>query len=93
MMFHREGERVVVIASNMGAADDPSWCVNLRADPQVSVEIGDERYAATAHVLAGEDRAAVWGRIQAAYPFFVEHEESAGAREIPLVELVRVGEG
>ena len=90
MMFHREGERLVVLGSNMGAADDPSWCVNLRAEPRVGVEIRDQQYAATAHVLTGEDHAAVWGRIQAAYPFFVEHEKSAGSREIPVVELVRV---
>lgn len=89
MMFHREGERLFVIGSNMGAPHDPSWCVNLRATPRVTVETGDERYAATAQVLGGADREGVWDRIRAAYPFFVDHEEAAGSREIPVVELVR----
>ncbi len=61
MMFHREDGRLFVIASNVGAPRDPDWCVNLRADPAVTVEVGDEdgspSYGATASVISGEDRA------------------------------------
>lgn len=95
MMFHREDGRVFVIASNVGAASDPEWCLNLRADPAVTVEVGDEdgspSYAATASVIGGEDRAAVWAHITALYPFFTDHERQAAPREIPVVELTRAG--
>jgi deazaflavin-dependent oxidoreductase (nitroreductase family) len=95
MMFHREDGRTFVIASNVGAASDPEWCLNLRAHPAVTVEVGDEpgspAYAATASVLEGDDRAAVWSRIVALYPFFADHQEQAVPREIPVVELTRVG--
>ena len=92
MMFHREDGRLFVIASNVGAPHDPDWCLNLRRRPAVTVEAGDEpgspAYAATASVLAGQDRAAVWGRITELYPFFLEHQRKT-AREIPVVELSR----
>jgi deazaflavin-dependent oxidoreductase (nitroreductase family) len=90
MMFHREEGRLFVIASNVGAPRDPDWCLNLRAQPAVTVEVGDQDgsppYAATASVLEGEDRAAVWARIAELYPFFVDHQTKA-PREIPVVEL------
>src|SRR6185437_51741 len=39
MMFHRDGDRVLVIASNVGAAAHPDWYRNLAADPHVRAEI------------------------------------------------------
>jgi deazaflavin-dependent oxidoreductase (nitroreductase family) len=90
MMFHRENGRLFVIASNIGAPRDPDWCLNLREEPAVTVEVGDQEgspaYAATASVLEGDDRAAVWARIAELYPFFVDHQTKA-PREIPVVEL------
>jgi deazaflavin-dependent oxidoreductase (nitroreductase family) len=88
MMFHPAGERVMVIASNAGASRHPDWFHNLVANPDVTVEIGDERYAATAAPLTGADRERAWDEIKAAYPFFADHEVKAG-REIPVVTLTR----
>jgi deazaflavin-dependent oxidoreductase (nitroreductase family) len=88
MMFHREGERLYVIASNVGAPEDPQWFRNLVADPAVTVEIGDERYAATAVPLEGDDYARTWATITAAYPFFADHQAGT-ERRIPVVSLVR----
>jgi deazaflavin-dependent oxidoreductase (nitroreductase family) len=87
MMFHRDGEHLYVIASNSGATRDPDWYRNLVADPRVTVEIGDETYAATATPLAGDEHERVWTDIKRAYPFFVEHEARAD-RVIPVIELV-----
>ncbi len=71
MMFHREGSRLV--------------------DPRVAVEVADHDdgrpYAATAHPLEGDERAEVWARIVALYPFFADHERAAAPRVIPVVEL------
>ena len=60
MMFHRDGDRVLVIASNVGAAAHPDWYLNLVADPHVTVEIGDETYPALATPTEGADRERVW---------------------------------
>jgi len=90
MMFHREDDRLFVIASNSGAPRHPAWYGNLVADPDVVVEVGEETYQARATPLEGGEHARVWAAITAAYPFFREHAERAG-RTIPVVELVRAG--
>ncbi|MBF6174006.1 nitroreductase/quinone reductase family protein [Nocardia blacklockiae] len=88
MMFHRDGDRVLVIASNRGAPRHPQWYLNLAADPAVTVELGDETYSATAEPLHGADYDRVWADIKRDNPFFAEHEAQAG-RTIPVVALRR----
>jgi deazaflavin-dependent oxidoreductase (nitroreductase family) len=88
MMFHPDGDRVLVMASNAGARKPPDWYANLSANPSVRVEIGDESYPATATVLTGDERARLWAGITAANPFFLDHEKKA-EREIPVVALAR----
>jgi len=89
MMFHRDGERVLVIASNIGAAAHPDWYRNLAVDPHVTVEIGDERYPAIATPTEGADYERVWTLIKETYPFFADHEVKAAPRAIPVVALTR----
>jgi deazaflavin-dependent oxidoreductase (nitroreductase family) len=89
MMFHRDGDRVLVIASNIGAAAHPDWYLNLVADPHVTVEIGDESYPALATPTEGADRDRVWTLIKQTYPFFADHEQKAAPRAIPVVALTR----
>ncbi len=92
MMFHMDGGRLLVIASNIGAPRHPDWYLNLVVDPQVVVEVGSERFDATAAPLAGEERERVWTMLKQTYPFFAEHEAKT-SREIPVVALTRTGEG
>lgn len=88
MMFHPDGDRVLVMASNAGARKPPDWYANIRANPSVRVEIGDESYPTTATALTGDERARLWAEITAANPFFTDHEKKA-EREIPVVALAR----
>jgi deazaflavin-dependent oxidoreductase (nitroreductase family) len=93
MMFHRDGDRVLVIASNIGAPRHPDWYLNLVAHPEVTVEVGDESGTprrAVARTLEGDERTPVWEMLKATYPFFAEHER-ATARTIPVVALDRSG--
>jgi len=86
MMFHRDDDRLLVIASNAGAAKDPVWFGNLVREPRVTVEVGDDRYEALATVLTGDEREQMWAMLKEAYPFFADHERQAG-RLIPVVAL------
>jgi len=88
MMFERDGDRVLVMASNAGATKAPDWYHNLVADPHVTVEIGDEAYQAVAVVTEGAERERLWSMITDNYAFFVEHQGKAG-RDIPVVALER----
>jgi deazaflavin-dependent oxidoreductase (nitroreductase family) len=95
MMFHRDGDRVLVIASNIGAPRHPDWYLNLEADPEVTVEVGDESGAprrAAARTLEGAEREPVWEMLKVTYPFFAEHERKT-TRTIPVVALEPRQEG
>jgi deazaflavin-dependent oxidoreductase (nitroreductase family) len=89
MMHHRDGDRLLVIASNVGAPDHPDWYLNLVANPRVTVEVGDETYEALATPLSGAERDEVWAMIKETYPFFADHEAKT-TRTIPVVALTRV---
>ncbi len=89
MMFHRDGGRMLVVASNVGAPKHPDWYRNLVADPRVIVEVGDETYPAVATTLEGAERARAWSMLKESYPFFASHEAST-VRIIPVVALTRV---
>jgi deazaflavin-dependent oxidoreductase (nitroreductase family) len=88
MMFIRDGDRLLVIASNMGAPKHPDWYLNLVASPQVRVEAEGESFPAMATPAAGQDRDRLWAMLKEQYPFFADHEATAG-RAIPVVALTR----
>ncbi|MEU6186436.1 nitroreductase family deazaflavin-dependent oxidoreductase [Nocardia sp. NPDC047038] len=88
LMFHHDGDRLLVVASNIGAPKHPDWYVNLRENPRVTVEVGEESYPALAAPLTGDDRARTWAMLKNAYPFFAEHEMQT-SRVIPVVALTR----
>jgi len=88
MMYVRDGDRLIVIASNVGAPTHPAWYHNLVAHPQVTVEVGNETFDATAIVTTGEERHQLWTRIVESYPFFSEHQAKT-TRQIPVIILER----
>jgi deazaflavin-dependent oxidoreductase (nitroreductase family) len=88
LMFHPDGDRLLVIASNIGAPQHPDWYVNLAANPRVGVEVGNERFDALASTASGAERDRLWSTIKELYPFFAEHEQQTD-REIPVVILTR----
>jgi deazaflavin-dependent oxidoreductase (nitroreductase family) len=86
LMFHRQDDRLLVIASNIGAAQHPDWYHNLVADPHVTVEVGDQSYPALASTLDGPEHEQLWELLKQQYPFFAEHENKTD-RRIPVVAL------
>lgn len=88
MMYIPDGQRLLVIASNLGARTHPDWYHNLLAHPQVTVEVGPETFDAFASVMEGEERHRLWTRIVELYPFFAEHQAKT-PRQIPVIALSR----
>jgi deazaflavin-dependent oxidoreductase (nitroreductase family) len=88
MMYLREGGRLYVFASKGGAPRNPHWYQNLVANPKVTVELGTERFEATARPLEREERDRVYAKQVALYPQFGEYERKT-ERTIPVVELIR----
>jgi deazaflavin-dependent oxidoreductase (nitroreductase family) len=88
MMYVPDGDRLLVIASNAGAPAHPDWYRNLLAHPEVTVEVGADKFDSRAVVLEGMERQQLWDRIVASYPFFIEHQAKI-TREIPVIALER----
>ncbi len=60
VMYQRDGDRSVIIASNRGSNKHPAWWLNLRSQPDAVVEIGRERHSDTAVETAGDERDRLW---------------------------------
>src|SRR2546430_9163796 len=89
MMYMRESDRLLVIASNAGAPTHPDWYRNLVAHPEVTVEVGNETFKAIATVTEGLERQRLWSRVVEQYPFFADHQAKT-SRQIPVTVLRRL---
>jgi deazaflavin-dependent oxidoreductase (nitroreductase family) len=80
--------RVYVFASAAGADQNPAWFHNIVSHPDdVEVELGDERYPATAEVLPDPRRAEVYASQASRYPGFAGYQEKT-SRSIPVIALM-----
>ncbi|MGR9089845.1 MAG: nitroreductase/quinone reductase family protein [Gammaproteobacteria bacterium] len=84
--FNLEG-RIVIIASMAGSPRHPTWYINMRANPEVTVELGAGTYEATAVEVSGADRDALFASVCEHAPVFASYQEKT-ERKIPVVELV-----
>jgi deazaflavin-dependent oxidoreductase (nitroreductase family) len=80
--------RMVVVASMGGADRHPPWFHNLRAHPEVTIELGREVFGATAVITTGADRDRLFDGVVAIVPAFAEYRART-TRVIPVVELKR----
>jgi deazaflavin-dependent oxidoreductase (nitroreductase family) len=78
-----DGGRVFVVASKAGSPSHPAWFYNLRANPAVTVELGDKSFAARAVVTAGEERDRLYGLVSGAAS---EYEKNTD-RVFPVIVL------
>lgn len=81
--------RMFVVGSYAGAAKDPAWVHNLRADPHARIEVGTEAYDVSVRELPLPERDELYPEVVAAADAFAEHQARTG-RVIPLFELTRV---
>jgi deazaflavin-dependent oxidoreductase (nitroreductase family) len=89
LVHTRSGDDLVIIASKGGDPKHPAWYHNLVANPTVEVEVGTDRYSATARVAEGDEREALWKAQAALMPNFDEYQEKT-TRQIPVIVLERV---
>lgn len=94
VMYHRDGERYVVVASKGGAPDNPDWYNNLKANPVARVEVGTtngtEKFEVRAREAEGEERDRMFGDRVAIAPGFGEYQRNT-SRQIPVMILERTG--
>jgi F420H(2)-dependent quinone reductase len=81
-----EDNKTYVIASLGGAPKHPAWYLNLKAHPQVEVEMHGKQWRATAVDLPEPERTRVWQHVVAAMPGFADYQKKT-SRVIPVIEL------
>lgn len=86
MYLDLEGRRFV-FASKAGAPTNPDWFHNLRANPDVTIEIGPDTIRARAVPLEGDERTRIYEEQASRYPGFAEYQSKTD-RLIPVVELI-----
>jgi deazaflavin-dependent oxidoreductase (nitroreductase family) len=89
MMGLADGNRYLVFASNAGGDSHPSWYFNIKADPRVRVEVGDDVFEAEAVEVQGDERDQKYAEQARRYPGFADYERKT-TRTIPVVALDRV---
>jgi deazaflavin-dependent oxidoreductase (nitroreductase family) len=89
LVYSKDGDRIVVIASMGGAPKHPAWFRNLTAHPEVTVELGTEKFKARASVADGPERDRLYEQQATEMPAFNEYQQKT-TRRIPVVVLNRV---
>jgi deazaflavin-dependent oxidoreductase (nitroreductase family) len=86
LLYVRDGEKLVVVASKGGAPTHPAWYLNLNANPEVEVQLGNERKKMRAETCTAEQKARYWQRLRAVYPGYQGYQDRT-KRDIPVVIL------
>ena len=88
LMYLPDKDRVAIFASKGGAPSHPDWYYNVKANPKVTVEIGDETFDAVATEITGAERDDLYARQSELHPQFAEYQAD-NPRLIPVVVLER----
>ena len=88
-IYLEDAGRYIVFASNGGAPHNPGWYHNVRANPDVLVEVGTESFPATAAVVEGPEHDELFRRQADRDPSFDEYQTKM-ARVMPVVALTRI---
>jgi deazaflavin-dependent oxidoreductase (nitroreductase family) len=91
LIYGRDGDDFVVIASQGGRPAHPGWYFNILEEASVELQVEADVFAATARTANATERARLWPVMAEIYPPYDDYQEKAAAdREIPLVVLTRV---
>ncbi len=88
LIYGRDGDAYVVVASNGGADDHPLWYHNLLALPQAEVQVRDEVFTAVARTATAGEKPALWEQMVGIHGEYADYRRKT-ARDIPVVILTR----
>jgi deazaflavin-dependent oxidoreductase (nitroreductase family) len=88
LIYGQDGEHYLIVASRGGDDHDPLWYRNLVADPHVDVQVGADRFPATARTASADEKRRWWPRMAAIWPAYDEYQAKT-ERDIPVVVLSR----
>ena len=91
LIYGRDGERFLVVASQGGARKHPSWYLNLVENTDVFVQVGVEKFAARAQPATAEEKPRLWRIMTSMWPEY-DRYQARTRRDIPVVILERLSD-
>lgn len=88
LLYLVQGDDLVLVASSGGSDRTPAWYLNLRANPTVQVQVGEQKRQMQARPATGEERAQLWPKVVDLYRGYESYQLKT-ERRIPLVVLSR----
>ena len=88
LIYGRDGEDYMVVASKGGSPAPPAWYLNLSEDPDVEVQVKGDRFRARARTAGADEKPALWRTMVGEWPDYDAYQERT-EREIPVVVLER----
>jgi deazaflavin-dependent oxidoreductase (nitroreductase family) len=89
LIYGRDGDRFLVVASQGGAKNHPSWYLNLAASPAVEVQVGDDKFTARALTATSDEKPRLWRLMASIWPDYDRYQAKC-ERDIPVVVLERL---
>ena len=86
LIFGRDGDDLLLVASQGGAPTHPNWYHNLTANPDVEVQVKDDVFRATARTASDDEKARLWSIMTDVWPNYDAYQERTD-RSIPVVVL------
>lgn len=86
LLYVRDGEDLVIVASKGGYPKNPAWFYNLMANPDTTVQVGSHHLPVHARVAQPEEYERLWAKAVAGYHGYEDYKARA-ERQIPLVVL------
>lgn len=86
LIYGRDGDNYLLVASNGGALHHPAWYLNLVENDQVELQVGAQQLAARAYTASPEEKSRLWPMMAAIFPQYNTYQAKA-RRDIPLIIL------
>jgi deazaflavin-dependent oxidoreductase (nitroreductase family) len=89
LIYREWGENAyLIVASKGGAPEPPDWYLNLKADPEVEIQVHGDRFKVQARDAGPDEHADMWQHMVEVWPDYDEYQKKTD-REIPVVVLER----
>jgi deazaflavin-dependent oxidoreductase (nitroreductase family) len=86
LIYQRHGDDYLVVASNGGSDQHPSWYLNLRAHPDAEVQVKGDRIPVRARTATPDERPELWRIMARTWPDYDQYQKKTD-RDIPVVVL------
>ncbi len=88
LIFRPHGDDYMIVASKGGTDEPPAWYLNLKADPEVRVQVRGDVFTARARDATPEEQPELWRQMAEVWPDYDAYQEKT-ERKIPVVVLER----